>query len=321
MLIVIRNVIEVVDLIFHYNLPKLFMKASKKLKLRIKDFPDLLKQTYINWNKDGPWRLSAVVAYYAVLSLPGLLIILVNLVGGFWGEEIVRGQLTNEITSILGDDTAQLVEGMVSETLDSEKNIISTIIGIFSIIFGATGVFYQLQISLNKIWKVEVEMDNYFWLILKKRAKSLVFILVIGFLLLISFVVTAALSVLSDYLNRMLPDMVVYLANALDFLISITVVSTLFALIFKYMPDIQISWRTVWIGAILTALLFALGEHLLGIYFGKANPGSTYGAAGSVVLILLWVSYSCLIFFFGAEFTRVYALKYGMIGEEEFNEH
>ena len=280
-------------------------------KFRLKHLPSLFVKTFNAWNDDDPWRLSAVVAYYAVLSLPGLIVILINIVGSIWGAEIVQGQLTHEIASVLGEDTAEIIKTIVAETLDTKKNVISTLIGIASIIFGATGVFYQLQISLNKIWKVEDSGKFSFKKLLTDRARSFAFILVIGFLLLISFIVSAALGVFNSCIKQLFPNIVLYVAYLLDLILSLGVVTTLFALMFKYMPDTKIRWKTVWIGAVITALLFTLGKYLLGLYFGASNPGSTYGAAGGIVLILLWVSYSCLIFFFGAEFTRIFSLKYG----------
>lgn len=282
---------------------------EKKFKLR--HLPSLFVKSFNAWNDDDPWRLSAVVAYYAVLSLPGLIVILINVVGSIWGPEIVQGHLTNEISSILGQDAANTIKVMITETLNTEKNIISTLIGIASILFGATGVFYQLQISLNKIWKVEDSGKFSFKKLLTDRARSFAFILVIGFLLLISFIVTAVLGVFNNYIKEVFPNIVLYVAYLLDLVLSLGVVATLFALMFKYMPDTEIRWKTVWIGAFITSILFTLGKYLLGLYFGTANPGSTYGAAGSIVLILLWVSYSCMIFFFGAEFTRVFSQKYG----------
>ncbi len=282
-----------------------------KSQFKIKHLPQLLVDTYKVWINDDPWRLSAVVAYYAVLSLPGLLVIILNTVGSIWGYEIVQGELSKEIGLAMGKDTAEAIEGMMAETLNEDKNLISTIIGIATILFGATGVFYQLQISLNKIWEVKQNDAFSFKKIISDRARSFAFILGIGFLLLISFVLTAVISALTDYIERLFPDIVLYLAYILDFLISVLIISTLFAMMFRYMPDVRVRWKTVWVGAILTAVLFVFGKFLLGIYFGQSDPGSTYGTAGSIVLVLLWVSYSCLIFFFGAEFTKVYALKYG----------
>lgn len=280
-------------------------------KFKIKDLPKLLTNTYKSWDSNDPWRMSAVVAYYAVLSLPGLLIIIINVVGSIWGRDIVQGRLTGKIASVLGTESAETIKTIISQTLNTESNIISTIIGIATILFGATGVFYQLQISLNKIWKVETISKFSFKKIITDRARSFAFILAVGFLLLISFVLTTIISALTDVIKNSFPDVVLYVVYIINFILSISIISTLFALMFRYMPDTKVSWKTVWIGAILTAVLFVLGEFLLGLYFGKSNPASTYGAAGSIVLVLLWVSYSCLIFFFGAEFTRQYSIKYG----------
>ncbi|WP_452221412.1 YihY/virulence factor BrkB family protein [Lacinutrix salivirga] len=282
-----------------------------KSKFNIKDLPKLIIDTYKSWNSNDPWRMSAVVAYYAVLSLPGLLIIIINVVGSIWGKEIVQGKLTGKIASILGSESAETIKTIIAQTVDAETNIVSTIIGIATILFGATGVFYQLQISLNKIWKVESISKFSFKKILTNRAKSFAFILVIGFLLLISFVLTTVISALTDYIKEAFPNIILYVIYSVNFILSLGIISTLFALMFRYMPDTKIRWKTVWIGAVLTAILFVLGEFLLGLYFGRSNPASTYGAAGSIVLVLLWVSYSCLIFFFGAEFTRQYSIKYG----------
>ncbi len=280
-------------------------------KFKIADFPALLKKTYVRWEADDPWRLSAVVAYYAILSLPGLLVIIVNIVGAIWGEDLVQGRVTQEISSAIGPGAGDAVRDMVVETTDGNKSLISSILGIIVLIFGATGVFYHIQISFNKIWQVSQDPTKNFWLqLLKDRARSFAFIMVIGFLLLTSFVVTAAISALKDFIKTRFPDILLYVAYLLDTLISLGTITVLFALMFKFLPDAKVRWKTVWAGAVLTSILFVIGKFLLGIYFGQADPGSTYGAAGSIILILLWVFYSCLIMFFGAAFTKIYSEFY-----------
>ncbi|WP_117882335.1 YihY/virulence factor BrkB family protein [Aureibaculum luteum] len=285
--------------------------TSPSSKFKIADLPSLLVKTYKAWDAENPFRLSAVVAYYAILSMPGLLVIIVNVIGSIWGQDIVQGELTNEISSALGRDAASAIESMIAETQEGDKNLISTIIGVGTLLFGASGVFYHLQISLNQIWKIDSAPQQKFWRMLLNRARSFTFILVIGFLLLISFIITAGLSALANFLNRNFPDFIVYLAYILDILLSLGIITVLFALMFKYLPNAKIKWKSVWVGAIITAVLFVLGKFLLGLYFGRADFDSTYGTAGTIVLILLWVSYSCLILFFGAEFTWVYSEKYG----------
>lgn len=273
----------------------------------------MLLDTYKAWRKAKPWRLSAVVAYYAVLSLPALLVIIINVVGAIWGVDIVQGRLTNEFAVALGPKAAQTIEGIVQDTLNPDKNLISTIIGVATLLFGATGVFYQLKISLNEIWRIEGSPGFDFGRLLKERAKSFAFILVIGFLLLISFIVTAAIAALNDYLKSLITEIAIYLAYAIDISSSIAIITLMFALMFKFLPDAKIKWRAIWFGAFITAVLFVIGKFLLGLYFGEANPASTYGAAGTIVLVLLWVSYSCLILFFGAQFTYVYAKAYNIL--------
>ncbi|MBO0591578.1 YihY/virulence factor BrkB family protein [Cellulophaga sp. E16_2] len=287
------------------------MANTNEKKFKLKDLPSLIVATYKAWDKANPWRLSAVVAYYAVLSLPALLIIIINIVGSIWGTEIVQGRLTTEISTALGSNAAEAIETIIAETQNKEDNLISTIIGIGTLLFGATGVFYQLKLSLNEMWHIKPNPDANFWKLVTDRARSFAFILVIGFLLLVSFIVTAGIATLNEYIRNIFPDILIYIAYFLDFTVSISIITVLFALMFRYMPDAKIRWKTVWIGALITAILFVIGKSLLGFYFGEANPGSTYGAAGTIVLILLWVSYSCLILFFGAEFTYIYAKRYG----------
>ncbi len=287
-------------------------KPASSNRFAIRDLPSLLKETFKAWNDDDPWRLSAVVAYYAILSLPALLIIIINTVGAVWGEDIVQGKLTDEISSALGNDAAESIQSIIANTRGGNQSTISTIIGIATLLFGATGIFYHLQLSLNQIWDIKVRPKSNIKKLIFDRARSFGFVLVIGFLLLVSFILTTAISALNNYISFIWADALVYLSFVTDIILSVGIISVLFALMFKYLPDAQIRWKTVWKGAIITACLFVLGKFLLGLYFGKADPGSTYGAAGSVILILLWVSYSCLILFFGAEFTFIYAKRYGI---------
>ncbi|MFV0570955.1 MAG: YihY/virulence factor BrkB family protein [Xanthomarina gelatinilytica] len=288
------------------------MTEANAKTFKIQDLPSLIVDTYKAWDASNPFRLSAVVAYYAVLSMPGLLVIIINLVGSVWGVEIVQGKLTDEISSALGRDAAESIQTMMIETQNENKITMATILGIATLIFGATGVFYHLQLSLNQIWQVGSKNSMTFLKMLCSRARSFAFILAMRFLLLISFLITAAISVLTDYIQSLFPDLIVYIAFVMDFIVSVGIITVLFAMIFKFLPDAKIRWKTVWIGAVITSVLFVLGKFLLGLYFGEADPGSTYGAAGTIVLILLWVSYSCLILFFGAQFTWVYAERYGL---------
>jgi membrane protein len=280
-------------------------------KFRFKHLPELVVLAYKRWNASDPARLSAVVAYYAVLSLPALLVIVVNTVGSIWGQDIVAGKLTSQFQNILGVDTATIIEEMIVSTQFSGKSTFASIVGVATLLFGATGVFYHLKLSLNQIWELKLTEKISWFRLAKDRLISFGFVLVLGFLLLVSFILTATISLLSEFISSQLPEVFIYLAFLTDWILSLSIITILFGLIFKYLPDAKIRWKTVWVGAFLTASLFVLGKFLIGLYFGATNPGSTYGAAGSLILILLWVSYSCLIFFFGAEFTKVFSIKYG----------
>jgi membrane protein len=284
---------------------------AKEGKFEFKDMPKLLKETATSWNEDGPWRLSAVVAYYAILALPGLLVIIINAVGTIWGADIVQGRVTGEISAVIGKEAAEAVKGIIENARYGEKSTLATIVGIAVLVFGATGVFYHLQLSLNEVWNIKQDPKRGILRFLLDRAIGFGFVLIVGFLLLVSFVLSAGLSALTDFISENFPDFTLYLARGVDIVLSLGVITVLFALIYKFLPDAKIRWRTVWVGSIITSVLFTLGKELLSLYFGEADPVSTYGAAGSIVLILLWVSYSCLILFFGAEFTFVYANYYG----------
>ncbi len=277
---------------------------------RLPHLPKLLMKTYNLWMEKEPFQVSAVIAYYAILSLPGLLILIMELVGGIWGKEIVRGELFAEISSAMGPETAQSIQEMVADSGSENTSIIAAILGVGVLIYGATGVFYQLQNALNDIWNAKPRYTNEILSTLFMRLKGFGFILIFGFLLLISFALTSFLSAFSKQLSRLLPDGMLELGFVLDLVISLTFIYLLFGAMFKYLPSIHVRWKAVKVGAALTALLFLIGKYALAFYFGKAEPGSTYGAAGSIILVMLWVSYSSLIVTFGAQFTKIYSDKY-----------
>lgn len=251
------------------------------------------------------------MAYYAILSLPALLVLLLNLVGNIWGKEIVEGEVIKEISNTVGNQSAEFIRYIIKQRGDESVSLFATIIGAATLLYGATGVFYQLQQTFDTIWEVQNKSNiNSVLKTFFDRLKSLGFILIIGFLLLISFVVTAFISVFNRNLQKFLPDEFFDFIYILDFSISLLFIYILFAAMFKYLPSKKISWSAVNVGAALTAVLFVVGKFLLAWYFKEMNPASTYGAAGSVILIMLWVSYSSLILFFGAHFTKIYSDSY-----------
>lgn len=270
-------------------------------------FFKLLKDTYLSWDKNDPWAKSAVIAYYALFSLPSLLIITVHFAGVFFGREAVEGRITGEISGLIGKGSADLIQAMIINSALSESSLLFIIFGIGMLIFGATGVFFQLQRALNDIWSVRSKKNN-FVDTLKRRAVSFGMVLAIGLLLLISLVVTTAINALSEFIGNYYSDFSWQMVEVLNFIFSQIIITALFAAIFTLLPDVKIKWKTNLIGAFMTSLLFLAGKYLIGFYFAKSDPASVYGAAGSVVLLLLWVYYTCLILFFGAEFTVNWAL-------------
>lgn len=271
----------------------------------------ITKKTATAWMKSDPFGQSALVAYYAIFSIPALLVIVISLAGLVFGKEAVQGEISEQISSALGHETAKQIEEIIAKSSEHKTSVIASIIGIVTLIIGSIGVFSQLQISLNLIWGVKITTKKKWLKKIKDKVLSFGMVLSIGFLLLVSLLVTAALTAFGGWLKATMPDFTVYIFKLLDFFFSFGVISVLFAMMYKILPDVKIQWKDVLIGAITTSLLFIVGKFALGIYFAKADPGSVYGAAGSIILIMLWVSYSCMIFFFGAEFTKQFATFHG----------
>ncbi len=276
-----------------------------------KELFSLLKESFkIFWARE-PFNSSIIVAYYTIFSLPGLLVIIINVAGYFYGTDAVTKQILNQVGGMIGSDTARDLEDIVGKASESKGTVLSTILSVATLLFGATGVFYQIQQILNKIWEVEPKPKQKIWRLVRDRLFSFGLILVVGFLLLVSLVLSAGLSAFTSWFEHYISDSLTFLFHGLDLLLSLGVIALLLAAMYKFLPDAKIRWKDVWLGAIIASLLFIIAKFGLGLYFGKAEPGSAYGAAGSIVLIMLWVSYTGLILFFGAEFTRIYADRNG----------
>jgi len=285
----------------------------KKLVTQVKTFGSLLIETYKQWNLREPFSNSIIIAYYTIFSLPGLLVIIINIAGYFFDKNDVTGQITSQIQSMIGGDTAKDIEAIIANASQGKDTVISSIIAVATLLFGATGVFYQLQQMLNKIWEVKPkakEKEKILKLI-KDRVFSFGLILAVGFLMLVSLALSAVLSAFSTWVTTHLSESLDVIFKLIDIAISVGVITVLFALIYKFLPDAKIVWSDVWKGALLTSVLFVITKFLLGLYFGKSDPGSTYGAAGTIILIMLWVSYVGLILLYGAEFTKVYSVYHG----------
>ncbi len=277
-------------------------------KFRFKDFGGILKKTFKVWNAKDPFRESSIIAYYAIFSIPALLVIVVTIAGVFLGRDTVNNYLYSQINTAIGKTSADAINSMIVKAAETGNSLTATIMGIVTLLLGATGVFVQLQKSLNIIWEVKADPKKQnIWVTIKTRLFSFGLIISIGFLLLVSLIVTSLLSVLTNNLHSGWPGGIMFLYYVVNFIVSLAIISVLFGLILKVLPDVRIGWRFVRLGAVLTGLLFVMGKFALGIYFSSADPASVYGAAGSIILILLWVSYSSMILFFGAEFTKVYS--------------
>jgi len=287
------------------NLAKHITMAKKILV----DWKKLFKTTYNKWSKDDPFRQSAVIAYYAIFSIPALLIIVIDAAGIIFGKNLISGKLSSILVQLLGPDAASQIQDTIIQASLNGHTLPATFIGIITTIVGALGVFTELQNSLNYIWEVKPQAHQKFLEVVKSKLFSFGLLLSIGFLLLISLVLTTVLTALSTWISVRFSVAATLLLTSLDIIASFFIVAFLFALMFRYLPSVKTKWKYVWTGGKLTSLLFILGKYGLGVYFGKFHPASAYGTAGSIVLILLWVSYSCMIVFFGAEFTKQYSKK------------
>lgn len=266
----------------------------------------LLRKTYSKWNDDHAQGLGAALAYYSVFSLAPLLMIVIAIAGLVFGQEAAQGQIVGQIQGLVGEDSARAIQSMIEEARKPAGGIVATLIGTVMLLFGATGVFAQIQESLNIIWKVQAKPQEGIWKTLKDRFISLLAVLGTGFLLLISLVISAGVSAAGSVLEHVLPGPE-FLLQLINLSMSFVVVTLLFAMIYKLLPDKPISWADVWVGAGITSLLFEIGKFFIGLYLGKSEVGVAYGAAGSLVVILIWVYYASQVFLFGAEFTAVYA--------------
>ena len=282
-------------------------------------FLSTLKKTVQEFIADDCPSMAAALAYYTVFSLPALLVVVITTVGSIFGRAAVQGKIEAQIGGLIGPRAAQQVETMIAQVSLSGSGLIATILGVAAVVFAATTAFAQLQSSLNRAWEVKPDpetngLKNFFL----KRVLSFGMILAIGFLLLVSLALSAAMSAFGDVLTGYLPDFLsgsfLRFASAV---LAFAVFTGLFGALYKVLPDAQVQWRDVSIGAVVTAILFVLGKYLVGLYIGRSDVLSPYGAAGSLALILVWTYYSAMIFLLGAEFTQVWAANHGRTIEPE----
>jgi membrane protein len=271
---------------------------------------ELVKDTFKDWSEDKAARLGAALAYYTIFSIGPLLVIAIAVASLVFGEPAARGQIVGTVGGLIGTEGGKLIEDSIENANRGGGSIIATVIGIGTLLFGAAGVFGQLKDALNTIWEVKPKPNLGFMHTIKERFFSFSMVLGTGFLLLVSLVVSAAVSALGTWFTSVLPG-ADFIWQIVNFLVALGVITLMFALLFKFMPDVKIGWKDVWIGSLVSAVLFVVGQFALGFYLGSGAVGSAWGAAGALVIILVWIYYSAQIFFLGAEFTQVYTNKYG----------
>lgn len=270
----------------------------------------VLKQTGSEWLDDKAPRLAASLSFYTLLSLAPLLVLSVSVAGLAFGEDAARGQIAGQLQGLLGDSGAQTVQGVLANAKTPSSGVLGTIVGIAIALFGASGVFGELQGTLNQIWNVDTKPGRGIKGFLHDRFFSFTLVLGVAFLLLVSLVLSAALAGIGAYFSSTLPGGAT-IWQVVNFVVALAVTTGLFALIYKVVPDVEIAWRDVWVGALVTGVLFSIGKLLIGLYLGRSTIASPFGAAGSVVALVVWIYYSAQILFFGAELTQVYAKRRG----------
>ena len=271
---------------------------------------ELLKETFSQWQEDNAARLAAALSFYAMFSLSPLLILVIGIVSLVWNQAAVEGQILREVEALIGQEGAAFVRSLIERRQGVGSGIIGTVVGVVTLLLGATGAFTQLKAAMNRVWNVTETPAEGIVDLIRSRFLSFAMVLGIGFLLLVSLLLNAGLTALGEALQGVLPGSVALL-YVLNTTLSLVVTTVLFAMVFKVLPDAEIAWGDVVVGAAATAVLFSLGKFLIGLYLGRSGVTSAYGAAGALVLILLWIYYSAQIIFLGAEFTEVYARRFG----------
>jgi membrane protein len=262
------------------------------------------------WWDDDALRLGASLAYYTLFAIAPILLVATAVAGMVFGAEAVRGEIVDQLDQLVGREGALAVQSLLEGASTRRTGIVATVFGSIAFVVAATGAFLELQSALNTIWRVKVRPGINLKAFLLDRVRSFGLVVAVGFLLMVSLAVTAALAALNGWLARRAPSMPL-LWSGVSMLVSLVVTTGLFAMLFRFLPDVHLRWSDVTTGAVVTAVLFTIGQQLIGLYLGQSSMASSYGAAGSVMILLLWVYYSCQILLLGAEFTRVYAQRHG----------
>lgn len=277
----------------------------------MKSFWRILKQATTEFIADGGMKLSAALAYYTIFSIGPVLIIIISLAGLFYGREAVQGKIYYQINGLVGNSAAIQIQDIIRNIEKSQLSTSGAVLGVIVLIIGATGVFTEIQDSINYIWSIKAKPKRGLVKLLTNRLISFSLIISFGFIMLVSLIINALVELLQDQLTKYFDSGTVYIFMGVNYVILYAIISCLFAIIFKVLPDASIRWRDAFTGAAFTAFLFLIGKFLIGYYLANSNIGVTYGTAASIILLLLWVYYTSVILFFGAEFTKVYTLNLG----------
>jgi membrane protein len=277
---------------------------------RNKSWWDLVRDAGEQWIAHKDARLGAALSYYSVFSIGPLILIAVAIAGLLFGQDAVRGEVSNSLKSLLGDRGAEAINGILASASKPQDGIFASVVGVGALVFAAIGVVVQLKDAMNTVWDVEEPPGKGVWGFVRSYVLSFAGVLALGFLLMVSMLATTALAAAGKFFAPYLPEAAFQLVG---FIVSFLVISLLFAMMFKWLPDADVTWGDVWLGAVVTALMFEVGKTLIGLYIGKQGLESTYGAAASIVVVLIWVYYSAQILFLGAEFTNVYAKNRGSL--------
>jgi membrane protein len=270
----------------------------------------LLRETFADWTEDKAPQLGAALAFYTALSIAPLLVITLGVAAFFLGDNAAAGQVSEQLRALVGDEGGNAIEDMIASANEPATGALATTLSIITLLVGASGVFGQLQGALNTIWEVQPKPGRGVWGFVRDRFLSFAMVMGMAFLLLVSLVITAGIAAANNLLGG-LPDSLPWLAQGINFAASFAVLTLLFGMMFKLLPDVKMAWSDVWLGAAVTAILFTVGKFAIGLYLGHSSMASSYGVAGSFVVLLVWVYYSAQILFFGAELTQVYANQFG----------
>lgn len=287
------------------------MSEPQKKKFSFKSLIAFLKDVFSGFSDDKAMKYSASLSYYTVFSIAPLIIVVISAAGILFGREAVQGRIFDQIKGLVGADAALQIQDMISKTHSSGSTIFASIVSGIVVVLGATGIFAEIQDSINSIWGLKSKPKNGIVKMILTRLISFSLIISLGFVLMVSLAVNAFVSVITNQLASIIPGAGTYFLLTINQVLIFAILTFMFAVIFKVLPDARIKWRDVSRGAMLTAVLFMIGKYLIGLYVGKSNFANVYGAAGSIIIIMVWVYYTAVILYFGAEFTKVYAIQYG----------